>query len=93
VATHFSPHADFFSERKTKSPYTFLPRNFFAGRANRTFFQKPGSVQNFTTEKNPGSQVRTRYPGNYPVNQYLLHTSFSREKENCRIAAGRFTEF
>jgi len=84
---HVVSGPDNFSCEKKKSGFFFGPKKF-AGPADPDFLVKPGAAKKFTTEKNSGSQLYTRYPGNYPDTGYVLHTVFQAKNLFCRNFSG-----
>jgi hypothetical protein len=71
-------------QHENQNPDLFSGQKILPVRAIRIFCTKTGTAGKFTTEKKYVRQVYTRYPGNYPVNGWLLHSLFSGRKLFCR---------
>jgi hypothetical protein len=76
----------FFPGSKNKIRIFFAAKKFHWPGRSGFFLKKSGTAGKFTTKQNTDSQLYTRYPGNYPVTGWLLHTSFSGKN----IFAGSF---
>jgi hypothetical protein len=87
--TGIFPGPDIFPAAKRKNRNFFGRENFYRPGRSGYFSKKAGSLQKFTPKEKFASQMYIRLSDNYPIIGLLTYSSFSREKENCRIIAGQ----